>query len=208
MRTSRQVAATVAAAVLAAAVVLGVHFHRRNASASERSAAVSSPVSNGVTPAHPAALDAHIPKGYPQGLTPPQLPAYIRDKAEPPQLPANLPDAAEMHEQFVMLKKFLELPPEKLERIRQSIERIQQIPPDRKQEMLDRIRNVVPVSPEQEARNANLLAEAPEAVRVRIDSMPDAEKEVLLNRLAAFDAVQRKAFFEGMETAENTFMPW
>ena len=204
MKRAHSIAISAAAAVLAAAIVLALNASRQAKHAVKNVAApaTSHAVAQGMTTAHTTAKAGSKP---PAGLTaPPPLPESIRNGGKPPKLPDNLPKPEEMREQFAMLRSFLELPPERLTRIRESIERIEQMPPERKKLMLERIRDVNPLSThlKPDANTVITLQDAPEKIRARVSELLEAmtpeEKNLLLDTLKGYSPEQRAVYFEGM----------
>ena len=213
MKRPSTVVLSVGAAVLAAAVVLGVHF----ASKSRRGDAHAGTPPAFTTPAHRDALVPTLPPPPPPpGQRPssaPVLPEALRANATPPPLPANLPNQQELREQFAMLRRFLELPPDKLARMRESIERIERMPPERKKMMLERIRQANP--PASTPAETDLLGSVPEDLRPQVvpivESMDPAARAALIERVSHLSNSERVLFFEGMAAAAQSPadpVPW
>jgi hypothetical protein len=140
------------------------------------------------------------PTGLPPA--PPPIPERIRE-GKPPPLPQSLPSGEELREQFEFLHRFLELPPDRLARIRESIERIERMPPERKKLMLERIESSGrQLPPGAQAKSGIDLCDAPEAIRAPIGglvgAMPAAERLALAEKLKKFTKAQRAAYFEGL----------
>ena len=179
-----------ASAVLAAAVVIGLYaaIRTRHPAHATRPETQNGERAQNRPPVPPEILNRKAP----------ELPAAIRNAGRP-TMPKNLPSAAEMHEQFTLLRHFLELPPERLARIRESIESIEKMPPERKKQMLERIR-------EGDAnRDRNPRLEAPDSeadIRARasefIDALPEAEREVVNKHLKGLSREERNAYLEGI----------
>ena len=129
-------------------------------------------------PPSPGAIGLPPPPGPPPGLQrrppgerpsgpPPPLPEELR-KGPPTDVPTHLPNPEELREHFALLQRFLELPPERLARIRESIERIERLPEERKQMMLEHIRRAQPVAPRKVL--VSPLTEVPAEMRPRLES--------------------------------------
>jgi len=140
------------------------------------------------------------PPGVPPA--PPQIPEMIRE-GKPPPLPQSLPSGDELREQFALLHRFLELPPDRLARIRESIERIERMPPERKKAMLERIESTGnTVQPGALMKNSVDLRDAPESIRVKVGAivgkMPATERNALVEKIKSYSETQRAAYFEGL----------
>ncbi len=236
MRRSLSVGLPALAAVIAATLVLSIYKGRDKeaqtlpppppavevSATNSGSSALPAPPARPPVPPSPSAIAK--PTGRPLALTdspgkPPAAPPPMREGMSPPQLPDNLPDPEELREQFVMLRRFLELPPERLARIRESIERIERMPPERKNMMLARLQNVDPTSSGGPSRSRSPLADAPVEIRAQIgkliDSMPADVRNALMEKLRGFSPEQRAAYFEGMaqvlsvgSAQEQPATPW
>jgi hypothetical protein len=173
------------------------------------------PRQDGKTPQLPANATAKLHPENPPAMPfgpPPELPAALRNGTPPPKLPANLPKPEELREQFALLQRFLELPPERLARIRESIESIERMPADRKAAMLQRIKSASSPAP------ANMVSSRfpgiPPALQGRLDSvlraLPESERTALLHKLSGYNEQQRAAFVEGLDTAARSgeASPW
>jgi DNA-directed RNA polymerase subunit F len=126
-------------------------------------------------------------------------------------MPKDLPSPEELREQFQMLRRFLELPPERLARIRESIERIEQMPEARKKTMLSLINQNQP----ERSRPVSPLAEVPEAIRPRFEEIwrqltPEG-RSALAERMRPMSREQRQAFLEGvvaLSELSGPRLPW
>lgn len=199
MKRDHPVLFSVGAAVLAGAVVLGVYFLTRDGK--EKPSPALPPIA--AAPQAPGATIPGVPPPPPVGrpLQKPELPAALRGNMTPPPLPANLPDQEELREQFTMLRRFLELPPDKLARMRESIERIEKMPPERKKMMLESIHRV---NAAQSAKSGgdDVFAETPLEIRTRVsvllDNLTPQARAEIIEKTAKMTAAERQAFFEGM----------
>jgi hypothetical protein len=219
MKRSHSIAISAAAAVIAAAVVIIAYgqMRVRHAHAATMAPSVS-------TTAHEPAARAKSALKLPAGIkdtAPKAMPDTVHNGMKPPKLPANLPNPEELREQFAMLQRFLELSPERLTQIRESIERIERMPPERKKMMLDRIKNtdVQPLVVVEDPRAAAPLKDAPDLVRAKVsrllEAMTPEERTRLLGKLQDYSPEQRSIFFEGMaagasskNTGKEENSPW
>jgi|GEM_PF-4089799 len=220
MKRDHPIATSLAAAAVAAVVVIAVYSIRKpqqqtatqNAEEAQTIQNAPKTISKPANPPPPPGRN-NLPN------KPPELPPSIRDGIKPPQLPDNLPPPEELREQFTLLRRFLELSPERLARIRESIERIERMPPERKKMMLERIQNVDPTASDSARRSHSPLADAPAEIRLliskAIEEMPQESRNALMERLHDYTAEQRAAFFEGMAQGlskdiqkANTLPPW
>jgi hypothetical protein len=186
MKLRHTMTLSAATAILAAAIVVGLYVSTKPRHANPAKVA--------------SRFDARppIPKEILNHKAP-ELPAAIRNAGKPPVLPKGLPSVEEMHEQFALLRHFLELPPERLARIRSSIESIERMPPERKKQMLERIRESDPTR----ERNARMEAPDSEAdLRARanefLDSLTDAEREAVNKRMKGLTKEERNVYLEGI----------
>lgn len=176
------------------------------------------PPPGAVPPPPPGARAGYpVPRPPPQEAPPP-LPENLRG-GPPMALPANLPKPEELREHFQLLQRFLELSPDRLARIRESIERIERMPEQRKQEMLARIRDSQSGEPGHR-RMISVYAEAPDALRPRLTpvwtKLPIDTQLAIMERMQSMDKAQRQAFLEGLvlhaelqqPTGEEDPTPW
>jgi type IV secretory pathway VirB10-like protein len=206
MKREHPVATSLAAAVAAALLVLFVYKMQKTHNAPDAPpqtpvAALPPPAATQHAVALPPFTARAAPQNAPSGARP-ELPPALRDRSKPPQLPANLPAPEELREQFNLLRRFLELPPERLAKIRESIERIESMSPERKSMLLARIQNVNTSGPESALRPRSLLADAAADIRQRVSrtvaQMPTEARNALMEKLRNYSPEQRAAFFEGM----------
>lgn len=213
MKRNHPLAFTVGAALVAAVLVMGAYLvlRPRNpaANAASRPPAITQR-SSSAKPSSVAAAELPNLPPPPPGSRPtstPVLPEAIRNNATPPPLPDNLPNQEELREQFAMLRRFLELPPDKLSRMRESIERIERMPPERKKMMLDRIRRSNPSSGSGPVSH-DVLSNTPAEVRARVsillDDMTPAARAAIAAKTSKMTPEERAAFFEGMAAAADS----
>lgn len=81
------------------------------------------------------------PPDGPPDFQPPPLPESAREQL-PPKLPDNLPQPSELREQLLLLDRFLQLPPEQLVHIRQTIARIEAMPAEERAALRERLRAI------------------------------------------------------------------
>jgi DNA-directed RNA polymerase subunit F len=119
---------------------------------------------------------------------------------QPPALPANLPGSDELREQFTLLRRFLELPPERLARIRESIERIEKMPPERRQAMLERL---------PPATRPTTTITIPANLRADLDALlgtlSQDERDAIMERAESYDSAGQAAYFDGLLQAARLF---
>ncbi len=160
------------------------------------------------------------PPAPPAGLpTPPPLSPELL-KRRPPEPPPNLPDPAELMAQLRQLGELLELPPERLAALRQTIEYLEKMTPQEREAMRIRLRQATQMTPALRAEiNAMAGLLPPEqlsdlsqfwlaatdaerqSIRDQLASLePDASSRLLTEKISAF--IQRRdAAFEGMKAA-------
>lgn len=230
MRSEHPIAYSAAAAIVAAVLVFAVYNLRKgkDVSVAQADATVQSVEADALPKVRnvPPIEAQHLTPPAPPPRAPftndrigkdaPSLPPSIRDGMKPPQLPDNLPAPEELREQFELLRRFLELPPERLAKIRESIERIERMSPERKSMMLNRIQGVDLTSGTSTPQNRSPLADAPAEIRLElsraIENMPQEERRALMEKLRSFTSEQRIAYFEGMAQGLgvkcSSSMPW
>jgi hypothetical protein len=201
---------SVGAALFAGAAVLGIYFATRGGKE-------SSPAPATVETARQAPVVAvpGVPPPPPDGrpLQKPELPAALRGNMTPPPLPDNLPNQEELREQFTMLRRFLELPPDKLARMRESIERIEKMPPERKKMMLESIHRVN--AAQSTKVSDDVFAETPLEIRARVsillDNLSPQARAEIIEKTGKMTPAERQAFFAGMvagaQSADATSTP-
>lgn len=199
MKRDHPVLISVGAALFAGVAVLGIYFAMRGGK--ETPAAALPPIG---AVKHASAMTAPgIPPPPPDGrpLKKPELPPALRGNMTPPPLPDNLPNQAELREQFTMLRRFLELPPDKLARMRESIERIEKMPPERKKMMLESIHRVN-AAQAPKSGDKDVFAETPLEIRTKVsvllDNLTPQERAAIIEKTAKMTGAERQAFFEGM----------
>jgi hypothetical protein len=215
MKRDHPVALSVGAALLAGALVLGAYFLLRGRDHKAPAPAVQV-VKSAARPSGMAIPGNPPPPPGNQPSVKPELPPALRNNAAPPLLPDNLPNQEELREQFTMLRRFLELPPDKLARIRESIERIEKMPPERKKMMLECIHrvNATPAAPRDEG---DVFSETPVEIRVKVsvllDNLTPQERAGIIEKTSKMTSTERNAFFEGMVAGSlsaetNLPSPW
>lgn len=183
MKIARTTLVTLSAAVIAAAAVIGGYTVYKS---------LSKP------PAAPQRVERKITrvKKIDRDVTKISVPRSARpegiDFQKVPKLPDNLPDPGDLREQFRLLKTILELPPERLAKIRISIEKIEAMPAEQKQRMLSMIpdRDSNASIAEREAHAEELLA-----------AMPSDMRSLITFRTKSFTKERRAAFIEGYAAA-------
>lgn len=182
MNKRHTIAATAAAAVLAAAIVIGGYGYLRTGRGG------STHHFNDKAPDIASADKISIHR---TARPPAQSPVQGRpDLSKVPPMPANLPDKEVLRAQFNMLRGFLEMPPERLQAIHKSIEKILAMPPEQKQHLLSLLRDTNAGTENQSAIDnadtAKILAALP------------AENRALVNNYTkGFTRERRQAFIEG-----------
>jgi hypothetical protein len=182
MNKRHTIAVTVAASILAAAIVIGGYSYLRSgrgcqthfSSNKATTASNSSPL--GIRRTTPVMAQPPV-KGRP-------------DLSKVPPMPANLPDKDVLRAQFNMLRGFLEMPPERLEAIHKSIEKILAMPPQQKQHLLALLRDT-----NTGAENQPSIDSA-EAAKI-LAALPAENRALVNNYTKGFSKERRQAFIEG-----------
>jgi len=160
------------------------------------------------------------PPAPPPGLPPPPpLSAEILSR-RPPEPPPDLPDPADLMAQLRQLEELLELSPERLAALRQTIEYLEKMAPQEREAMRIRLRQATQMTPALRAEINSLAALVPPALKSDLSQFwlaatdaerqrlreqlaplePDASARLLADNVAAF--VQRRdAAFESMKAA-------
>jgi hypothetical protein len=153
--------------------------------------------------------------------TPPPLPPEILEKG-PPKPPADLPDPAELIEQLRQLEELLAMSPEKLQRLRQTIEFIEKMPAAEREAMRIRLSQVTRMNAEMRQEIDHMAARAPRIrksdlsqywlaasederaeIRAALDSVPASRAQALLaEKVDAFVAARDHAFAEMRKSLE------
>lgn len=195
MAKGHPVTATIVAAVLGAAVVIVGYsvVHKgsrasRNESSAKQADELRKALPHKVERGQKSVADTNLPSRTKNGAP---VPSFDLNKAPP--MPGNLPDKDELREQFNMLRSFLELPPERLARIHQSIERIEAMKPEQKERMLAMIREADKPADTSETRYARVDA--------LLASMPEDTQALIILRTKNYTKERRATFIEGYASA-------
>ncbi len=150
----------------------------------------------------------------PPGRPPPIPDELLRMRPPPP--PPSAPDDRQLREQLELFDQFLQLPPEKLRRMRQTIEAIERMSEEDRELFRVRIRQFTEMSPQmreeirREGRGLpqqyqrvfsqywlSLYPEQRERLRVRMEGMDEAERrDYLVAELDRFQARMDEIFAE------------
>jgi hypothetical protein len=205
MKRSHSIIISVSAAVLAAILVIGGYALMRDKPARMHKERKTPIVHKEGVQAKKNAANAKKNMPPPPGMptSPPPIPDMVREGKLPPAPPATLPSGEDLREQFLLLQKFLELPQDRLVRIRESIERIERMPPERRKMMLERLKGTGNTSQLKEPAKSGVdVRDAPEDVRLQVaaivETMSDSERTVLVGKLKNYSSEQRAVYFEGM----------
>jgi hypothetical protein len=192
------VAATIVAAALGAAVVIGGYALTRSEPkvAPQGTGLQLRENGKGVIPRKVARVKKIDPAANPGVPQQKGVPGQSVDLKSVPQIPSNLPDKAELQEQFKMLRSFLELPPERLAKIHTSIEKIEAMPPEQKARLLALIRQ----NDKPSAKGRNAAASEARANEL-LAAMPPEIRALLTYRTKDYTPEQRATFIEGYAAA-------
>jgi hypothetical protein len=182
MNLSRKSSISIAAAAIATIAVIGSYAIYRGMSTGS---APNKPVERKVVRVKKVESEA---KPSWNGEAPP---ASV-DLNSVPQMPGNLPSKEELREQFRLLKTILELPPERLAKIRTSIEKIEAMPAEQKARMLSMIRD--------NDGKANIAARQAHAEEL-LTTLPPDMRALIEFRTKSFTKERRAAFIEGYAAA-------
>lgn len=189
MRKFHTILASFAAAALGASVVIGGYAILRQTRSANREAARKAELERRIHRVQKVEPVVETPVVSDLKSAPPKN----YDLKSIPPMPGNLPDKEELREQFLMLKSFLELPPERLARIRQSIEKIEAMPPEQKARLLAQIRNGNAATETSEARIAHANA--------IFQNLPEETRALITFRTKGYTKERRASFIEGYAAA-------
>lgn len=127
---------------------------------------------------------------------PPPLPAEMRNRA-PLQPPADLPDPAELMDQLRQLQELIAMSPEKLAKLRQSIEFIERMSPAEREAMRIRLAQVTQLNKELQMEVDELHAIAPEIRKSNIAQFwiasSEDDRETTRRELSLTESTSEKA---------------
>lgn len=123
--------------------------------------------------------------------TPPPLTEEMRNQA-PVKPPPNLPNPADLMEQLRQLQELIAMSPEKLVKLRQSIEFIEKMSPEEREAMRIRLAQVTQLNRSLDAEVQNLHAIA-----------PDLRESDLAQFWIASSEEQREATRSSLESLQN-----
>lgn len=162
------------------------------------------------------------PPELPDSLpTPPPLPEELANRP-PPEPPPDLPDPAELMSQLKQLEELLSLPPEKLARLRQTIEFIEKMSEPEREAMRIRLVKVTRMTPELKTEIRRLEALVPaetasdvaqfwlaaspgerETHRQALEDLPESGKgDYLRDEVEAFIRHRERVFTEMRQSLE------
>lgn len=125
---------------------------------------------------------------------PPALPEEIL-RTRPPGPPPAPPDESALREQMQLLDQFLQLPPEKLARMRQTIELIERMEEEERELLRIRIRQFTEMTPELRAELRQIGEALPMPSRQIFSqywlSLKEPQRESWRSRLKDLDAADR-----------------
>ncbi|KAF0093414.1 MAG: hypothetical protein E1N59_2917 [Puniceicoccaceae bacterium 5H] len=128
----------------------------------------------------------------------PQLPEELKGKTPPPP-PTDLPDAEKLRAQLRMIEFLLNMPPEELQRLRQSLEMIERLSPEQRQAMrlkLAEMRSPAPMPPQ----IAIVVQELHPAKQRRFTqwwvSLATEQRKIMLERMCQLPEPERQEWVE------------
>jgi hypothetical protein len=147
---------------------------------------------------------------------PPPLPPNFR--AAPPTPPPDLPDPAELHAQLNQLGELLAMSPEKLNKLRQTIEFVENMSSAEREAMRIRLSQITQATPQLREEVRSMQAAFPsiprsdlsqfwyaaskgerESVRQRLKELTDEERKPYLNAKVEAFVRHREAAFNSMK---------
>ncbi len=133
----------------------------------------------------------------PPPARPPPIPEEIL-RTRPPAPPADRPDEGLLREQLEQLDSFLQLPPEKLQRMRQTIEMIERMNEEERAVLRMQIRQFTEVSSEIRAEIRKVSESLPPRYHTLFNqywlSLYPDQRSQLRDEMSALSSAEREAF--------------
>jgi len=144
------------------------------------------------TLAAPASRPENLPK-------PPPLPESLRDK-RPEKPPPELPDPSQLIDQLQQLQELLSMPPERLQKLRHTIEFIERMSPSEREAMHIRLSQITRMTDELRDEIRDLANHVPSLPQSDVSqfwlSNSQSEREAFRSHFSKLDNVEKAAFLK------------